>query len=687
MSAVSGWVELEAVAEPFVIGPTRLMFPFVGSGIFHGIPIDIENRRGSYREGVDRDGRPWRVRMRAHYGEIRATEGTDGDAIDVYVGPDHASKLVVVVDQTHPDTGAFDEQKVMLGFATEKKAVDLYKKQYNRPGFYGGHVTMTLDKFKEKIGRRAQSGEKIEKAARPRAVGSLIDVIQKDAGSRAKKLKTSGGGGGDKPPKGFTPIPGSQHGGWHKKGSKGWETWYPGHGVGPHPQEQLKPDEHEERRAAMRVEHRKFLDRLKDTFTRRYDPEKTSKPKKAKEDAPDWHEKTKHLELNKYPPKDAKNVKVHAKKGKDPHSGKVLSWETEGGAKGSAYTTEFDRNQAHSKWTRLATLVPQMAEGVSKLRAGMSEGSKKQRDAHAALSLIEHTGLRPGQLANARKAKPTYGVTTLRPEHVKFDGDRATISFVGKSSKQNHRIVDDPELVSALRERVDNPTPDGFLFSATDKDTSALMKQHFGRFKPKDLRTLQGSMKASEELSKLPPLSLTGDVAKDRKTVEAAIGQVSQKVAEHLGNEMPVARRSYVHPSLFTTWLEDQGAGHVVPKLFKSRLKVDLGDESHEHHPFAGLSPEAVDLLSRALQRAALLDHLTPESNEDEDDEDEAEDYPITHDGVDSGELDAVDELLPKKSKVKTKRRPARALYSGGAPVEKGGVEALSSWARGVLGA
>lgn len=77
--------------------PNRKEFPFVASLDFQGIPIDVEQRKGDTRQGVDADGTPWRVTMRAHYGEIRShargaagvmgARGMDGDRLDVYVGP------------------------------------------------------------------------------------------------------------------------------------------------------------------------------------------------------------------------------------------------------------------------------------------------------------------------------------------------------------------------------------------------------------------------------------------------------------------------------------------------------------------------------------------------------------------------------------------------------------------------
>jgi len=133
------------------VGPppkrNRKRWPFQGTVEFQGLTIDVENVRGSYREGTDPDGHPWRTLMRAHYGEIRGTEGADADKLDVYLGRNADSPLVVVVHQQDPQTKRFDEDKVMLGFDSEADAVALYRQQYDRRGYYGGHTAMPIGQF------------------------------------------------------------------------------------------------------------------------------------------------------------------------------------------------------------------------------------------------------------------------------------------------------------------------------------------------------------------------------------------------------------------------------------------------------------------------------------------------------------------------------------------------------------
>jgi hypothetical protein len=97
----------------------------------HGNAIAIENPKGSIRSNKDPNGPKWSVKMPADYGYIEGTKGADGDPVDVYVGPDHEAAYVYVVDQVDPDTRAFDEHKVMMGFKNEQAALTAYDKAFS----------------------------------------------------------------------------------------------------------------------------------------------------------------------------------------------------------------------------------------------------------------------------------------------------------------------------------------------------------------------------------------------------------------------------------------------------------------------------------------------------------------------------------------------------------------------------
>ncbi len=151
---------------------------------FQGMEVSVENLAGSVREGKDKDGKPWRVKMHYDYGYIRRTEGTDGDHVDVYIGPDESSDTVYVVHQAEPETGRYDEDKCMLGFGSEEQAKTAYLKQYDSPKFFGAMTAVPLSIFKEKV--FSDKGEPvIPDAARRVAEAKLKSLIMRTGNGQA----------------------------------------------------------------------------------------------------------------------------------------------------------------------------------------------------------------------------------------------------------------------------------------------------------------------------------------------------------------------------------------------------------------------------------------------------------------------------------------------------------------------
>jgi DNA-binding ferritin-like protein len=104
---------------------------------FQAIPVHVEYKAGDVRKDHE---------MLYAYGEIPDTQGVDGDCLDVFIGYNLDSPLVVVIHQNIPDTGEYDEDKVMLGFDTVEHAIDAYLNQYNE-SFFGGHTVLSTATF------------------------------------------------------------------------------------------------------------------------------------------------------------------------------------------------------------------------------------------------------------------------------------------------------------------------------------------------------------------------------------------------------------------------------------------------------------------------------------------------------------------------------------------------------------
>jgi hypothetical protein len=145
----------------------------------YGFEISIENAKGTTRKWYDPHGKEsGSTYMHCDYGYIRGTEGTDGDHVDVYIGPHHDSDRAFVIDQMKkPGFTEFDEQKVMLAFRTAEEAKKAYLRQYNDKRFFGSMKEMSMDEFKQKVLDRKNRGKKVAGFVALNLARGLNDLI------------------------------------------------------------------------------------------------------------------------------------------------------------------------------------------------------------------------------------------------------------------------------------------------------------------------------------------------------------------------------------------------------------------------------------------------------------------------------------------------------------------------------
>jgi len=97
--------------------------PAVKTAKWKGITIELEFIKGSYRHGRE---------LPMHYGYFPdSMTDDDGDHVDVFLTADpYKADVAFIINQMKP-TGAFDEHKILLGFANAQDAKEEYLKCYN----------------------------------------------------------------------------------------------------------------------------------------------------------------------------------------------------------------------------------------------------------------------------------------------------------------------------------------------------------------------------------------------------------------------------------------------------------------------------------------------------------------------------------------------------------------------------
>jgi len=148
----------------------------VGKTDYQGLSIEIENPVGSTRSWTDVAGRSGTTVMQHAYGRVARTKGADGDGYDCFLGPDPDAPFVWIIDQKVPETGAFDEQKAMLGFDNAHAATAAYHAHYDDPRFFGSLMQMGIDEFKEKVLSTCSPAEDGVLKSVSRTVRSLVSA-------------------------------------------------------------------------------------------------------------------------------------------------------------------------------------------------------------------------------------------------------------------------------------------------------------------------------------------------------------------------------------------------------------------------------------------------------------------------------------------------------------------------------
>jgi DNA topoisomerase-1 len=173
------------------------------------------------------------------------------------------------------------------------------------------------------------------------------------------------------------------------------------------------------------------------------------------------------------------------------------------------------------------------------------------------VQLLDKTLIRVGNDEYARENR-SYGLTTLRMQHVQVNGSKLSFSFRGKSGVQHAISVKDLRVARIVQRCQDLPGQELFQYlnaagkreTVTSDDVNAYLRgicEH--DITAKDFRTWGGTMLAGVKLREMGPAASQREA---RRNIIRAI----DAVAERLGNTRTVCRKYYVHPALVHAYLQ-----------------------------------------------------------------------------------------------------------------------------------
>ena len=170
--------------------------------------------------------------------------------------------------------------------------------------------------------------------------------------------------------------------------------------------------------------------------------------------------------------------------------------------------------------------------------------------------LLETSLIRVGNDEYAR-TNGSFGLTTLKNDHVRVRGAHLQFRFRGKSRKVHDVRVNDARLARIVRHCQDLPGQALFQFindageveNIDSSDVNAYIRGRDGtEFSAKDFRTWAGTLLTASVLAGL------GN-APDEAVAKARIASAIEQVAARLGNTPAICRKSYVHPAILDAYL------------------------------------------------------------------------------------------------------------------------------------
>ena len=150
----------------------------------------------------------------------------------------------------------------------------------------------------------------------------------------------------------------------------------------------------------------------------------------------------------------------------------------------------------------------------------------------------------------------SFGLATMRKEHVRIDGPTITFDYPAKSGRRLLRSFVDQEICDVMlklkRRRGGSPELLAYKrgrnwIDIRSEDINEYVKEVIGgEFSAKDFRTWNATVLAATALAVVGPMAAASQAGRKRVKTRAV-----QEVAHYLGNTPAVARSSYIDPRVF----------------------------------------------------------------------------------------------------------------------------------------
>jgi DNA topoisomerase-1 len=228
------------------------------------------------------------------------------------------------------------------------------------------------------------------------------------------------------------------------------------------------------------------------------------------------------------------------------------------GRKQYRYHANWREVRDETKFGRMIAFGESLPKIRERIDRDMSQrGLGREKVLATVVKLLETTLIRVGNKEYV-KQNNSFGLTTLRDQHVDVDGATLRFEFRGKSGKEHSVEVHDRRLARIVKQCRDVPGQKLFQYldengerqSVSSEDVNAYLRETTGEdFSAKDFRTWGGTVLA------LSALLEVGACESEREANKAVVEAIKH-VSGQLGNRPAICRKYYVHPVVIQSFLE-----------------------------------------------------------------------------------------------------------------------------------
>ena len=228
------------------------------------------------------------------------------------------------------------------------------------------------------------------------------------------------------------------------------------------------------------------------------------------------------------------------------------------GRKQYRYHPDWRAHRDSDKFDRLEAFAAVLPVIRARTAADLAKSGLPQDTVIAAIvQLLERSLIRVGNDEYAKSNK-SFGLTTLRDQHVAVKGSMLRFEFRGKSGKRHSVGINDRRLARIVKQCRDLPGQELFQYiddegrrqDVNSADVNKYLREITGtEFTAKDFRTWFGTVLAATALRDFRRADST---AASKRNVLRAI----EAVAGVLGNTPAVCRKSYIHRAILDCYMD-----------------------------------------------------------------------------------------------------------------------------------